>query len=307
MARVYAVAALKTSAPTQLALFVDSTEPAVEQPAVPRPTTEDEDLFADFLDELVDVQADEETLSRTARLRDRVNAGAGTDVRVTITDNRHSLLSWRRDDQGGYVIRAHHMFLDAPEDVAVAVGRWMVGPRVDCQDRLIDRFMADHRHLVTRERRPMAHPHGAFHDLAAIYAELNAQEFGGVVQAAIGWGEPGSPRRRRRRTIQLGCYDPDSQAIVVHPALDQHFVPSFFVQSVVFHEMLHQQVPATENGDRRCVHNAEFRRREDAFHLTPMALAWQRANLGRLLAYRQPVASRMDSGHLHRRGSGRRG
>lgn len=238
----------------------------------------------------VEVPPPSEGGSRTRRLEDIISASAGVPVRVVITDNRHTLLSWKRVAPGSptHVVRAHHMFLDAPEDVARAVGHWMVRRRNagPAEDRLLDRFMAAHRHLVTRDRRPLVDPRGRHHDLQAMFDAINVEEFGGRVDARIGWGEPGAPRRRRRRSIQLGCYDPEARTISIHPAMDQAFVPDFFVASVVFHEMLHEQIPAEELDERRCVHGPAFKRREEAYrHFLP-SLQWQKLHLQKLLRYR---------------------
>ncbi|MEW5855083.1 MAG: hypothetical protein AB2A00_40275 [Myxococcota bacterium] len=229
----------------------------------------------------------EQPISRTRALQQLVAVGAGLPVRLVVTDNRHTLLSWRpADDTDGYVVRVHHMFLDAPAEVGLAMGRYVANPRRGADGRVIDQFIAEQRHLVTRDRRTLAPPVGRYHDLQSLYDQLNDEEFNGCVDARIGWGEPGSPRRRARRTIQLGSFDPEDRTIVIHPALDQDFVPSFFVASVVFHEMLHEQVPATQAGDRRCVHSAAFRARENAFPLTARALQWEKDNVDRLLKYR---------------------
>jgi len=260
------------------------------------------DLSVDLMDAVLDVgdgededdDDDEAVLealvggpSRLSALQQRISHAASEHVRVIITDNRHTLLSWKRPDESReLVVRAHHMFLDAPDDVAGAVGLWAVNRRTRLSDRLVDGFMSSHRHLVTRDRRPVGHPAGAVHDLQRVFDGLNSAEFGASVDAKIGWGEPGTPRRRRRRTIQLGCFDPENRTIVIHPALDQRFVPEFFVASVVFHEMLHEQIPVAHDGDRRCVHGPEFKRREDAFTLTPAAKRWQKANIGKLLSYK---------------------
>lgn len=234
-----------------------------------------------------------EPLPRTRWLELAVAQAAGLPVRLIITDNRHTLLSWRAQEhpEEGVIIRAHHMFLDAPQDVAVALGRYVANPRRHLDGALLDRFMAARRHLVTRDRRPLGTPQGRFHDLARIFQHLNDTEFDGTVQARIGWGEPGSPRRRRRRSIQLGCYDPESSTIVIHPALDQAFVPEFFVTAVVFHEMLHQQIPAKQDAGRRCIHSRQFKVREERFPLTAAARTWERAHVDQLLAYRGEAQS----------------
>ena len=69
----------------------------------------------------------------------------------------------------------------------------------------------------------------------------------------------------------------------VHPALDQAWVPRFFVRFIVFHEMLHHVEPAHEGRGRTQFHTKTFRARERAFHDHDRALAWERAHLGRLL------------------------
>jgi len=56
------------------------------------------------------------------------------------------------------------------------------------------------------------------------------------------------------------------------------------VAAVVFHEMLHQAVPARDGNGRRVVHGREFRARERAYPDHARALAWERRNIGLLLS-----------------------
>jgi predicted SprT family Zn-dependent metalloprotease len=125
-------------------------------------------------------------------------------------------------------------------------------------------------------------PNGNVHDLQAIFDRLNAEEFGGTITARIGWGRLSRPRGRR--SIKMGIYLHDARAIRIHPALDRAEVPHFVVEAVVFHEMLHQAIPAVEVGGRRIVHGRDFRRREAAFRGHESAKAWERENLHLLLA-----------------------
>ena len=68
-------------------------------------------------------------------------------------------------------------------------------------------------------------------------------------------------------------------------ALDRWEVPEYYVAAVVFHEMLHQVVPALERNGRRVVHGAEFRRRERAYPDHARARAWEEENLDLLLSH----------------------
>ena len=125
-------------------------------------------------------------------------------------------------------------------------------------------------------------PRGRAHDLQAIVDRLNAQYFGGAVEVQIGWG----PVRLgcRRRTVKTGVYVQDARIIRIHPTLDRPEVPEFYVAAVVFHEMLHQVVPALEVNGRRVVHGREFRRRERAYPDHARAKAWEEDNLSLLLS-----------------------
>ena len=76
----------------------------------------------------------------------------------------------------------------------------------------------------------------------------------------------------------------DARIIRIHPTLDRQEVPEFYVAAVVFHEMLHQMVPAVEVNGRRVVHGREFRRRERAYPDHARAKAWEERNLSLLLS-----------------------
>ena len=52
---------------------------------------------------------------------------------------------------------------------------------------------------------------------------------------------------------------------------------------VVFHEMLHHEMPAVVQNGRRHYHTAAFRKRERTFEYHAAAEQWQKENLWRLL------------------------
>ena len=72
--------------------------------------------------------------------------------------------------------------------------------------------------------------------------------------------------------------------IRIHPLLDQPFVPRWFLEYVLYHEMLHSVVPdETNSAGRRRIHTAEFYRRERAFPRYRRARQWEDENLARFL------------------------
>lgn len=217
-------------------------------------------------------------------LERRLSGFARQPVLVSITDNRHSMIHATRKD-GLLRARLHHMFLDASNDVVENLARFLlfrdrgasqvVGRYIDENTGRI-RSLEPHRRSVKANR-------GEHHDLDAIYAEVNATYFEGLVDARICWGNEGRAQGRRRTSIKLGSYSAQERLVRVHPRLDQAFVPRYFVSFVVFHEMLHHVMPATRVAGRRMLHPAEFRAREKSFKHYERAIAWEKANLDRLL------------------------
>ena len=65
----------------------------------------------------------------------------------------------------------------------------------------------------------------------------------------------------------------------------QRWVPRWFIEYVVFHEMLHSVVPDKYDRKRRrrIVHTEEFLEKERKFRWYRRAKAWEVANLPRLL------------------------
>ena len=202
-------------------------------------------------------------------------------VRLVITDNRSTMLSARK--KGGRLeVRLHHMFLMAEQDVLEAVGDYLAGhPKAAAR---IDQFIEAHRtrYVAPERSRGALRTEGRHYDLRVIVEDLAARHFGGDVDVKITWGKRVKPKRRQR-SLQLGTYLPDERLIRIHPVLDQPWVPKYFVESVVFHEMLHHEMPAVVQNGRRHYHTRAFRRRERSFEHHRAAERWEKENLWRLL------------------------
>ena len=66
--------------------------------------------------------------------------------------------------------------------------------------------------------------------------------------------------------------------------LDAPFVPTWFLEYVIYHEMLHAVVPEEQDEKgRRRIHTEEFNRREQRFHCYQRARRWEDENLDRFL------------------------
>jgi hypothetical protein len=203
-------------------------------------------------------------------------------VRLSVTDNRSTMVSFRRGPST-LTVRVHHMFLDAPDAVVRALADY-AGRSSRSAGPVLDEYIRGMQPRIRQVRRAqegVLEPRGRCFDLQEMFERLNARFFQGGIQARIGWGR--LPPRRRRKSIRLGVYDHQTREIRIHPALDRPEVPAFFVEFIVFHEMLHQLFPSSGRSGRRVHHPRAFRDRERAFPLYAAALRWERENLRVLL------------------------
>jgi hypothetical protein len=222
-------------------------------------------------------------LTQARSLAGAIAADLGRPVRLFVTDNRSTMVSFRRSE-GLLTLRLHHMFLEAPPRVVDALVSY-AGRGHRGAGAVIDEYVRSRQSAIRqgRDRRAAAalKQRGRVYDLQAIYERVNLAFFDGRIEAQIGWGR--AVGGRRRRTIRMGVYDHQTRTIRIHPALDRPEVPAFFVDYIVFHEMLHQAVPGKLTGARKQHHGPEFRAREKRYPDYQRARAWEKQNLGLLL------------------------
>lgn len=226
--------------------------------------------------------AREEIVSRAAHLAHQISADLGVPVRLAVTDNRTTMVSFRRAP-ANLRLRVHHMFLYAPERIVQAIADY-AGRGRRLAGSILDGYIRESEKLIRRTRtevQPPLEPRGRCFDLQAIFDRLNQEFFQGGIRAGIGWGR--LPSRRRRRSIRLGVYDHQTREIRIHPALDRPDVPAYFVEFIVYHEMLHQVFPSVRVAGRHSHHPKAFRDREKAFSRYSTAIRWERVNLRILL------------------------
>lgn len=233
------------------------------------------------------LRSPEAALNHAKALTGRLAEAVGEPVRVAFTDNKRTMLSARRHE-GRLNVRLHHMFLTADDTVISAVGAYL--QRGDRRaSKTIDQYIEVNRAVIdaTRRRRVRIRTSGEHHELESLMNGLIERHFGGGFAGGkndvrITWG-----RRvrggRHRRSIQLGTYLPDDHLIRIHPVLDQAWVPRFYVEAVIFHELLHHDMGAEVHNGRRCFHTPAFRARERAFEWFAASQAWEKAHLTRLL------------------------
>ncbi len=124
---------------------------------------------------------------------------------------------------------------------------------------------------------------GVYYDLQAIFDRLNKRYFRNRLRHyTIKWARKRS--RKPARYIVFGCIQEEDREIRINRLLDRDFVPWWYVEYVVFHEMLHAIVPDEFDGSgRRRIHHERFLARERRYRNFKAATAWETENLGRFL------------------------
>lgn len=210
------------------------------------------------------------------------------ELRVTVTDNRYNIISVKRS-KGRFEARLHHMFVDAEPGIVRALARY-ISRNDQAASGLINEFIDTNqdkiRHsLPSKPRRISLTPQGQFFDLEEIFNSLNRRYFGGRISAQVTWGQRRQGPPRRHASVKMGSYALEDRLIRIHFSLDRSFVPRFFIEAVVFHEMLHQVHLIPVVNGRHHFHTPAFRSHERVFEWAEAAKRWENENLSRLLYF----------------------
>lgn len=224
---------------------------------------------------------------RTVEIEQRLTARLGCRAVVSLSDEPApaeavSAPASVLPSGGALHVRVTPVLLHAPDEILDALARFAHAPGDLDARALLLRFTDT---TPANDEDEDHETRGRFHDLAAIFTEVNARWFGGAVAARISFSRGAA--ERRRRSILFGSYlrlpDETVGQIKIHPALDQDWVPRGFVEFVVHHECLHAVIPTRCIGGRRAFHPPEFRRRERQYPEFQRWRRWERDNLGRFL------------------------
>jgi len=173
--------------------------------------------------------------------------------------------------EGQIIVRISHLLRNAPEAVIESL-LWILLAKLYRKPIPADAQRC-YREFVGREelrqdlgqlrqthgKKQLEPAAGAHYDLDEVFDTVNGEHFGGLIaRPQLGWS------RHRARTL-LGQYDPHHHLIVLSRLLDSPRVPRLVVDFVMYHEMLHIQIPVIERGTRRSIHPPAFRVAERRF------------------------------------------
>jgi hypothetical protein len=104
-----------------------------------------------------------------------------------------------------------------------------------------------------RGRKMISSAHGNAYDLDKMFAKLNRRYFDSALEKpTLTWSQ------RKTRSI-LGHHDRVYETITISKSLDSTQVPEWFVEFILYHEMLHIKHAARMINGRRYYHTAAFR------------------------------------------------
>jgi len=198
---------------------------------------------------------------------------SGRPVTLVLTDNSSSMLSIRKKGTVSCV-RLHRMFLCADEGTLTEIALFIKHGRGN-----MTRFRAFLKKMSGVVRRKPARyfpvrTQGRYFELQAIFERLNEAYFDSKLTSVITWGAGTQRKAVRRRT--LGSYSGNTNIIRINPAIDKKTVPAYYIEFVVYHEMMHAAMGIGEKDGRRSVHSRAFRERERLFKHYDKALRWER-------------------------------
>lgn len=210
-------------------------------------------------------------------LRDFLEHRSRRKVRLVMTDNSTSMISVRTADDVT-LLRLHRIFFDADTAVISEIALFLRNYRR--RTPLVREFINRNQHRLKRRffRRMTMRPQGRHYNLMEIFDAVNREYFHGEVSARVTWGLRGPVRSARRRT--LGSYSADTNVIRIHPILDSRRVPRYYLEFIMYHEMLHAWMGIANTPVRRSIHSRAFRLRERMFKHYERAIAWEQKRFG---------------------------
>lgn len=211
-------------------------------------------------------------------LQDELSRRAGKKVLLCLTDNRRRMVSTRSRAGGLVEIRLQRIFLESPPEVVAELADMVIGGtrgRTALRSFINERFRETPMAAVSRRPPSAAARAGSHHDIVAMARRLNETYLGGRSRAGVMWGRRSNSRNRR--SIRFGCYDPSRNLVIMNRKLDAPDIPAYFVEFILFHELLHEVLGIDSRPDgRRSIHGKLFRLMESTYPDYEKALRFEK-------------------------------
>ncbi len=206
-------------------------------------------------------------------MKHRLEQLANKPLEIIWHENKTTYLSVKKE-RGRISLRLHRLFYEAPTPVLEAILRYAFGREKEAKAviRQMAHLYFSKVHLEPKELSSK----GLIYDLQEIFERM--QKILPVENVSIGWSDRRA--KGRFRSITFGTYNHHTRQIRIHSILDAKEVPLYFLEYIVYHEMLHAVCPAQMCMSGRCsIHTKEFREKERQFPLFNEAKEWEKKSL----------------------------
>lgn len=103
------------------------------------------------------------------------------------------------------------------------------------------------------------HAQGKYFNLQKVFDNLNQLYFNNKLSVKyLGWS-------KNKSYTRLGYYDRERDLLVISRIFDSKKVPCEIIEYLLYHEMLHIQIPTQKINGRRRIHPPEFKKLEKEF------------------------------------------
>ncbi len=204
---------------------------------------------------------------------------------IVFTTNSSTLISLSQRGPNS-VLRLHRLFCNAPESILEAIVLDFFTRRCgrdshDLRGRIMDFVHRNRRLTLEMTTLPKIRPPcGEVYDLGEIYASVLGRHVPErrlqPERLRLGWFHRATPSLMGK-WIETPPKQPN--VILVNPLLDDARVPRYYLEYIVYHEVLHDLFPIRRRRGRWVQHPTEFRRRERAFPDYARARRWEREDL----------------------------
>ncbi len=203
-------------------------------------------------------------------------------VDITITKNRSVVITSKRR-QGRVQVRLHQVFLYADRRVIKAVGELICKGSKPARF-LIDSYIRLHQRGIKigkKKKTLVLISQGKVYDLKSMLKELGETYRVPTRGIRITWSD--AKIRRGQQSIRLGSFIRDDKLIRVHPALDDPKVPKYFVEYIVYHELIHSLVKPVSRKGWTDFHPKDYYQWEKKFENYQKAQEFERYFIGKWL------------------------
>ena len=214
------------------------------------------------------------TDSTQEQIRDYLQRIVGHPIVLIFTSNTVTMISIR---QNGKIIRVRlqQIFLTASIEILDEIAHFIINkkspmPKTNSFIKENSSIIRDLRlnKISNPERKVTIRTLGNNYDLNEIFSSINNLYFSNSITSPITWGRKSG--RRRVKVRRLGSYNRISKIITINQILDSKKIPLFYLEFIVYHEMLHAHLGIkdryTKNGGQRYLsHTKEFREKEKCF------------------------------------------